>query len=86
MPIKTYVKNRDQQLPQNPSPVALLFKEKSSLANHPLSCHPQRGVWQPRKWKKNRENEAEEEKWENSRPVLYIPTKRKTKIVLQDFI
>ena len=54
------LKTEDQQFTLNPKPAALLFKEKSGLANHPLSCHPQRGVWQPRKWKKGRENGATE--------------------------
>ena len=42
MTIIACVKNkRTSSLPQNPSPVALLFKDKKGLANHPLSCHPQ---------------------------------------------
>ena len=30
MPIKTSLKTENQQLPQNPNPAALLFKERSS--------------------------------------------------------
>ena len=51
------LKPEDRQFTLNPKPAALLFKERSGLANHPLSCHPQRGVWQPRKLKKSKENE-----------------------------
>ena len=36
-----HLKQRTNILPQNPSPVALFFKDGGSLANHPLSCHPQ---------------------------------------------
>ena len=39
MKIIVCVKNkRTNSLPQNPSPVALLFKDKKGLANHSLSC------------------------------------------------
>ena len=39
MTINACVKNkRTSSLPQNPSPVAILFKDKRGLANHPLSC------------------------------------------------
>ena len=42
MTINACIKNkRTNILPQNPSPVALLFKDGGGLANHPLSCHPQ---------------------------------------------
>ena len=42
MTITSCVKNkRTNILPQNPSQVALLFKDGGGLANHPLSCHPQ---------------------------------------------
>ena len=42
MTITACVKNkRTSSLPQNPSIVALIFKDKRGLANHPLSCHPQ---------------------------------------------
>ena len=38
MTITACVKNkRTSSLPQNPSLVALLFKDKKGLANHPLS-------------------------------------------------
>ena len=43
MPITAYVKNkRNNILPQNRCPVALLFKDGGGLINHPSSCHPQR--------------------------------------------
>ena len=42
MTITAYVENkRTSSLPQNLSPVALLFKDEGVLANHPLSFHPQ---------------------------------------------
>ena len=42
MTITAYVENkRTSSLPQNLSPVALLFKDEGGLANHPLSFHPQ---------------------------------------------
>ena len=42
MTITAFVKNkRTSSLPQNPSLVAQLFKDKRGLANHPLSFHPQ---------------------------------------------
>ena len=48
MIINVSIKNkRTNILPQNPSPVALLFKDGGGLANHPLSCHPQ-GVFDSR--------------------------------------
>ena len=55
------VKNvRTGVLPQNPSLVALLFKDGGGLANHPLSCHPQ-GVFGNRENKrKTKKMKAEE--------------------------
>ena len=42
MTIIAYVENkRTSSLPQNLSPVALLFKVEGGLSNYPLSCHPQ---------------------------------------------
>ena len=42
MTINACVKTkRNNSLPKNPSPVALLFKDEGGLANHALSCHPQ---------------------------------------------
>ena len=42
MIITAYVENkRTSNLPQNLSPVALIFKDEGGLANHPLSFHPQ---------------------------------------------
>ena len=39
MTITACAKNkRTSSLPQNPSLVALLFKDKRGLTNHPLSC------------------------------------------------
>ena len=46
---------RTNSLPHIQSPVALIFKDKGGLANHPLSCHPQ-GVFG------RRENERKGEK------------------------
>ena len=58
MTITACFKNkRTISLPQNPSPVTLLFKDEGGLANHPLSFHPQ-GVFgkreSERKWEKMR--------------------------------
>ena len=60
MTINVYVKNkRTNSLPQNPSLVAIFFKEKRGLANHPLRFHLQ-GVFgsreSGRKGEKMREN------------------------------
>ena len=42
MEINASVKNREPSFYlKNCSPVALFFKDKGGLANHPLSCHPQ---------------------------------------------
>ena len=42
MIITACVKNREPSFYlKNYSPVALLFKDKGGLANHPVSCHPQ---------------------------------------------
>ena len=61
MTITACVKNkRTSSLPQNPNPVALLFKNKRGLANHLLSCHPQ-GVFG------NRESERKCEKIERKK-------------------
>ena len=64
MEINACIKNmRTIILPQNPSPVALLFKDGGGLANHPLSCHPQ-GVFgsreNGRKGEKMREKKRSE--------------------------
>ena len=48
----------DSVLPPTFNPVVLLFKDEGDLAKHPLSCHPQRGVWQVRKYEKGRESEG----------------------------
>ena len=59
MTITACVENKwTSSLPQNLSPVALLFKDEGGLANHPLSCNPQ-GVFgrqeSATKGEKNRE-------------------------------
>ena len=57
MPTNASVKNmRIVSLPQIRSPLALLFKEKGGLANHPLSCHPQRVFGSQENKRKRREN------------------------------
>ena len=59
MTITACVKNkRTSSLPQNPSLVALLFKDKRGLANHPLSCHPQ-GVFGRRESERKLEKEKQ---------------------------
>ena len=58
--------------PQNPSPVALLFKDGGGLANHPLSCHPQ-GVFGNRENKRKTKKMKEEESSRKAyRPLLCI--------------
>ena len=54
--INAFVKNRGRQFTSNPSQQPSSSRRRG-LANHPLSCHPQRSVWQPRKGKEN------ERKW-----------------------
>ena len=49
----------DGVLPLTFNPMILLFKDEGDLAKHPLSCHPQRGVWQVRKYEKGRESEGQ---------------------------
>ena len=64
-------------LPQNPSPVALLFKDGGGLANHPLSCHPQ-GVFGSRENKrKTKKMKEEETSGKAYRPVLCISNQAK---------
>ena len=42
MEINACVKNREPSFYfKNYNPIALLFKDKGGLVNHPLSCHPQ---------------------------------------------
>ena len=48
---------KDSVLPPTLNPMVLLFKDEGYLAKHPLSCHPQIGVWQVRKYEKGRESE-----------------------------
>ena len=62
MEINVCVKNREPTFHlNNCSPIALIFKDKGGLANHPLSCHPQ-GVFgrreSERKAKKMRERKS----------------------------
>ena len=59
MTITACVKNkRSSSLPQNPSLVAPLFKDKRGLANHPLSCHPQGVFGRQESERKMRERET----------------------------
>ena len=64
-------------LPHIQSPVAILFKDEDVLANHPLSCHPQRGVWQVGKCKKRKENEEEKGKAGKLSPNSCVFSKEK---------
>ena len=64
-------------LPQNPSLVALLFKDGGGLANHPLNCHPQ-GVFGSRENKRKTKKMKEEESSRKAyRPVLCISNQAK---------
>ena len=55
MKINAYVKNRGPLVTSKPLPSSPPLQRGRGLANHPLSCHPQRSVWQPRKGEKMRE-------------------------------
>ena len=62
MTITACIKNkRTISLPQNPSPVALLFKDKRGLANQHLSCLLRRCLAS----KKVRENERNKNRRES---------------------
>ena len=50
--VDTCVKNRGTSSSLDLAPRSLLLQGGRALAKHPLSCHPQRCVWQPRKWKR----------------------------------
>ena len=71
------LKTENQQLPQNPCPIALLLKEKSGLANHPLSCHPQRGCLAAEKMRERKRKMREEGSSGKTPASLYIPAKAK---------
>ena len=59
MLITACIKNmKTISLPQICSPVALIIKDKKGLANHPLSCHPQR-VFDKRESERNGEKMRE---------------------------
>ena len=87
MATNVYIKNmRTNRLPQIQSPVALLFKDKGGLANHPLSCHPQ-GVFGSREsGRKGEKKRKKEKERENSRPVLYLSNVENEKSLLQDLL
>ena len=55
----------DSVLPPTFNPVVLLFKDEGDLAKNPLSCHPERGVWQVRKYEKWRESERKLQRGES---------------------
>ena len=55
MKINAYVKNRGPSVTSKPLPSSPSLQGGRGLTNHPLSCHPQRSVWQPRKGEKMRE-------------------------------
>ena len=55
-------------LPSDPAPNSLPLKGERVSSQPSLKLSSSRGVWQPRKWKKMRENRREEEKRENWSP------------------
>ena len=63
------LKTKNQHFTSNPSPVALLFKDVGSLANHPLSFHPQ-GVFG------SQENRRKGEKMEQKKKSRKNPTQQ----------
>ena len=77
---------RTNILPQDPSPVALLFKDGGGLASHPLSCHPQ-GVLGSRE-NERKAKKIRERKSSGKTPAqeLYIRSNKKMRMFLQDFI
>ena len=56
MPINVCVKKQRTNSYLRSPPSSFLLQGGRALANHPLSCHPQRCVWKPRKGGKMREN------------------------------
>ena len=52
MPINVCVKKQRTNSYLRSPPSSLLLQGGRALAKHPLSCHPQRGVWKPRKGEK----------------------------------
>ena len=67
MKINAYVKNRGPLVTSKPLPSSPPLQGGKGLANHPLSCHPQRSVWQPSKGKEN------ERKWEKGGVAVKLP-------------
>ena len=55
-------------LPSDPAPSSLPLQGGRVSSQPSLELSSSRGVWQPRKWKKMRENGREEEKRENWSP------------------
>ena len=60
MPINLCVKKQRTNNYLRSPPSSLLLQGGRALAKHPLSCHPQRGVWQPRKGEKKEKRETGE--------------------------
>ena len=60
MPINVCVKKQRTNSYLRSPPSSLLFQGGRALAKQPLSCHPQRGVWQPRKGEKKEKRETGE--------------------------
>ena len=70
MEINACVENKEPSFYlKNCSPVALLFKDGGSLANHPLSCHPQ-GVFG------NQENERKAKKMKQKKKSGKTPAQQ----------
>ena len=69
---------RTNSLPNIQSPVALLFKDKGGLANHPLSCHPQ-GVFGSRENEMKGEKIREKERSGKSHAELSVLNEEKMK-------
>ena len=85
MPITAYVKNkRNNILPQNRCPVALLFKDGGGLSNHPLSCHPQGmfGMWENAR----KGNKMKEKGSSGKTPASVFSSSRIKKILITRFV
>ena len=67
MKINAYIKNRGPSVTSKPLPSSHPLQGGRGIASHPLSFHPQRSVWQPRKGKEN------ERKWRKEAAGKLLP-------------
>ena len=60
MPINVCIKKQRTNNYFRSPPSSLFLQGGRALAKHPMSCHPQSGVWQPRKGEKKEKRETGE--------------------------